>query len=146
MARIERSIVINTPWQEVDAIALDGKRNGEWYSGVQNSEADATYPEVGGVCTMHYKAGPTGFDIRMEVMEYVPGDYILYHIDGGVLHGTSRWSHTEADGGTRVTCVLEYDATGGGLGAIADKLVLERMNTNQLEESLENLKQVVENS
>jgi uncharacterized membrane protein len=146
VARIERSIVINTPWEKVDAIALDGSRNGEWYSGVQSSEADATYPNVGGICTMHYKAGPTSFDIRMEVLEYVPGDYILYHIDGGVLHGTSRWSHRDEGNGTQVTCVLEYDATGGGLGAIADKLVLERMNTHQLEESLENLKQAVEAS
>jgi hypothetical protein len=29
---------------------------------------------------------------------------------------------------------------GGGLGKIADKLVVERMNTSNLEKSLENLK------
>jgi hypothetical protein len=40
---------------------------------------------------------------------------------------------------------MDYEASGGGLGAIADKLVLERMNSSQLEESLKNLKQLAEN-
>jgi uncharacterized membrane protein len=144
MARIERSVSIDAPWELVDAVALDGARNHEWYSGVESSVADASYPQVGGVCTMHYKAGPTSFNIIQEVLEYAPGDYILFRLDGGVLHGTSRWSHIPEGSATRVTCVLEYEASGGGLGAIADKLVLERMNTHQLEESLENLKRLVE--
>jgi hypothetical protein len=144
MAKIERSIVIHSDWQAVDAIALDGARNGEWYAGVESSSADDTYPQVGGVCTMVYRAGPTTFNLRQTVREYVPGDYILFDIEGGVIKGTSRWSHTPEANGTRVTCLLEYEASGGGLGAIADKLVLERMNTSQLEESLRNLKQLAE--
>jgi len=144
MAKIERSIVINANWEAVDEIALDGSRNSEWYAGVESSSADATYPQVGGVCTMVYKAGPATFDLKQKVLEYVPGDYILFEIEGGVLKGTSRWSHTAEGNGTRVTCTLDYEASGGGLGAIADRLVLERMNTSQLEESLQNLKALVE--
>ncbi len=146
MTRIERSAVMNTNWQAVDNIALDGSRNGEWYAGVESSSADSLYPQVGGVCTMVYRAGPTTFNIRQKVLEYVPGDYILFELEGGVLKGTSRWSHTPEPNGTRVTAIMDYEASGGGLGAIADKLVLERLNTSQLEESLKNLKQVVEGS
>jgi hypothetical protein len=35
---------------------------------------------------------------------------------------------------------------GGGLGKIADKFVVERMNISNLEKSLENLKTLVEGS
>lgn len=146
MTRIERSVVMNTNWQAVDDIALDGARNGEWYAGVESSSADNVYPQVGGVCTMVYRAGPTTFNIRQKVLEYVPGNYILFELEGGVLKGTSRWSHTPEPGGTRVTAVMNYEASGGGLGAIADRLVLERLNTSQLEESLKNLKRLVEGS
>jgi Polyketide cyclase / dehydrase and lipid transport len=144
MAKIERSILIQSNWQAVDAVALDGARNGEWYSGVEQSSADDMYPQVGGVCTMIYRAGPTTFNLKQKVLEYVPGDYILFEIEGGVLRGTSCWGHTPEGDGTRVTCLMEYEASGGGLGAIADKLVLERLNTSQLEESLRNLKTLVE--
>ena len=144
MAKIERSILIHANWQAVDAVALDGTRYGEWYAGVERSTADNIYPQVGGVCNMVYKAGPTTFNLKQTVLEYVPGSYILFELQGGVINGTSRWTHTPQSDGTEVTCILEYEASGGGLGAIADRLVLERMNTSQLEESLSNLKQVVE--
>jgi hypothetical protein len=146
MARIEHSIIINTDWQAVDAIALDGSRNDEWYAGVERSSADETYPHVGGVCIMVYRAGPTTFNLTQTVREYVPGDYILFDLQGGVIKGTSRWGHSPQSDGTQVTCVLDYEASGGGLGAIADRLVLERMNSHQLEESLSNLKTLVENA
>lgn len=146
MAKIERSVVIDTNWQAVDAVALDGERNGEWYAGVESSSADTTYPQVGGVCTMVYRAGPTTFNLTQKVLEYAPGDYILFALEGGVLKGTSRWSHTPEGNSTQVTCALDYETSGGGLGAIADRLVLERMNTSQLEESLQNLKKLVESA
>lgn len=144
MAKIERSIVINTDWQHVDAVALNGHRISEWFSGVENSEPDAAYPQVGGKVKLLYKAGPMSFDLIQTVLEYVPGSYILFKIEGGMIKGTSRWSHSPQSNGTRLTKVLDYETQGGGLGAIADKLLLERMNTDQMEKSLANLKGLVE--
>jgi hypothetical protein len=144
MARIERSIVINRAWNAVDAIALDGKRIPEWFSGVESSQPEGGYPSVGGSVKLAYKAGPMSFPLTQTVLEYVPGEYILFKIDSPMVKGTSKWSHTAQAGGTKLTNVLEYETMGGGLGAIADKLLLERMNTDQMEKSLENLKKMVE--
>lgn len=144
MARIERSIVIERTWQEVDAVALDGARTPEWYAGVESASADSVYPQVGGSVKMVYKAAMTTFTLTQTTREYAPGSFILFDIEGGVIRGTSRWSHAPVGDGTRLTCVLDYETLGGGLGAIADKLLLERMNTEQLEKSLSNLKALVE--
>lgn len=144
MAKIERSIVINTSWQNVDAVALDGNRIPEWFSGVEKSEPDSIYPQIGGKVKLLYKAGPMSFDLTQTVLEYVPGSYILFRIEGGVIKGTSRWSHSPEGNGTRLTNILDYETQGGGLGAIADKILLERMNTDQMEKSLARLKQLVE--
>lgn len=144
MAKIERSIVINRPWNAVDAIALDGNRIPEWFAGVEQSQAEGGYPDVGGVVKLAYKAGPMSFTLTQTVLEYVPGDYILFRIDSPMVKGTSKWSHSPQAGGTKLTNVLEYETVGGGLGAIADRLVLERMNTDQMEKSLDNLKKMVE--
>jgi uncharacterized membrane protein len=144
MAKIERSIVINTSWQNVDAVALDGNRIPEWFSGVEKSEPDSIYPQIGGKVKLLYKAGPMSFDLTQTVLEYVPGSYILFRIEGGVIKGTSRWSHSPEGNGTRLANILDYETQGGGLGAIADKILLERMNTDQMEKSLARLKQLVE--
>ncbi len=144
MAKIERSIDIQADWTQVDAVALDGQRLSEWYAGVESSQGDSTFPEVGGKAKMAYKAAGMNFDLVFTVLEYVPGDYILLQLEGGILKGTSRWTHQSIPNGTRLTNVLDYETQGGGLGAIADRPLLERMNTSQMEKSLERLKALVE--
>lgn len=143
MAKIERSLDINVSWDQVDAVALDGNRLPAWYVGVETSESDGVFPKVGGVVKMRYKAAGITFDMTHQVLEYVPGDYILIKVDGAMIHGTMRWTHTARAGGTTLTGFFDYETEGGGLGAIADKLILERMNAENLEKSLKNLKAAV---
>jgi hypothetical protein len=144
MARIERSIDINASWETVDAVALNATRTPEWFVGVESAQSDGVYPKVGGAMQLRYKAAGMTFDMTQKTLEYQPGSYILYKIDGAMIHGTQRWSHTPQGSGTRLTALFEYETEGGGLGAIADKLVLERMNTENLEKSLKNLKALAE--
>jgi uncharacterized membrane protein len=143
MARVERSIFINAPIEDIDAIALDGSRLPEWYEGVEETRPDATYPEVGGELVLVYKAAGLSFNITLTVLELVRGEHITYRMEG-MMTGTQHWTHTPEDGGTRTAAVIEYEMPGGGLGKLADKLVVERMNASNLEKSLENLKALVE--
>jgi ligand-binding SRPBCC domain-containing protein len=71
------------------------------------------------------------------------GHHIAYQMSG-MMVGTQEWSYTPEGGQTRLTALVEYEMPGGALGKIADKLVVERMNTRNLEKSLENLKALVE--
>lgn len=143
MAKVERSILINAPTDAIDEIALDAARLPDWYAGVEEANPDDTYPEVGGTVSLVYKSSGVTFHITLTVLELVRGDYILYEL-GGMMTGTQHWSHTPEGRATRTTAVINYEMPGGALGKIADKLVVERMNNKNLEESLVNLKALVE--
>ena len=143
MARVERSIFINAPIEDIDAIALDGSRLPEWYEGVEEAHPDDTYPEVGGRLVLVYKAAGLTFNITLTVLDLVWSEYTTYRMEG-MMTGTQHWTHTPEEGGTRTATVIDYEVPGGGLGKLADKLIVERMNASNLEKSLANLKALVE--
>ncbi len=143
MATVERSILINALTDTIDAVALDGSRLSEWYVGVEQATPDDLYPEVGGRVSLVYKAAAVTFNLTLTVQELARGHHISYQMSG-MMVGTQEWSHMPEGGQTRLTARVEYDMPGGALGKIADKLVVERMNARNLEESLENLKALVE--
>ncbi|GAB4477046.1 MAG: hypothetical protein Kow00124_19800 [Anaerolineae bacterium] len=143
MAALERSIFINGTTDEIDAITLDPWRLPEWYEGVEHVEPDGVYPEPGGVVNMTYRAAGIAFTIKMTCLELVRGEYALYQMEG-MMSGTNRWIHTPEGNGTWLTAQFEYELPGGGLGKAFDRLVVERMNAENLEKSLARLKELVE--
>ncbi len=145
MTTLERSIIINAPQDKVDAIALDATRMPEWYVGLEKAEPDGTYPEVGGVISTVYKAVGLSFNIKMISKEFARGEKITLEMEG-MITGTSAWVYSPAPDGVQVNCTFTYEMPGGGLGQIANKLVVEKMNADNLEKSLTNLKAVVEGS
>ena len=136
MAKVERSILINASPEALDAITMDGKRLTEWYSGIQKAEPDDTYPEPGGKIVLTYKSAGITFDLTQTVLERVPGQRAKYQMEG-MITGTNQWVYAPEGGGTQVTATFEYEMPGGALGKVADKLVVEKMNTENLEKSLE---------
>lgn len=145
MTTLERSIVINATTDEVDAVTLDGNRFPEWYAGIQEARPDDTYPEPGGQVELLYKAAGVSFNLALTSLRIIRGEVLLLRMDG-MISGKSRWRYAPEGEGTRVTCTFEYEIPGGGAGKALDKLVIERINTKNLEESLSNLKAVVEGS
>jgi hypothetical protein len=143
MATVERSILIDAATDAIDAIALDGNRLSEWYVGVEQATPDDLYPEAGGRVSLVYKAAAVTFNLTLTVQELIRGNYVSYRMSG-MMVGTQEWHHASEGGKTRLTARVEYEMPGGALGKIADKLVVERMNAHNLEESLKNLKALVE--
>lgn len=143
MTTVERSVVINATPEEIEAITLDAVRMPEWYVGIEQAIPDSTWPEPGSMVEMVYKAAGIKFDMTMTVIEAVPGEYLSYQMEG-MITGTTTWTSTPEGGGTRLSATFDYEMPGGGVGKIVDKLVVERMNTEQLEKSLHNLRALVE--
>lgn len=143
MAKIEKSIVINASTDEIDQYAINPTTYPQWFAGVDAADPDGTYPEVGGVVAIKYKSAGLTFDMTMESLSIEHGDHLTIKMDG-MIAGTQSWQYSPANNGTLVSCTFEYEMAGGGLGQIADKLVVERMNTQNLEKSLASLKQIVE--
>ena len=145
MTTLERSIVINGSRADIDAVTLNGNRLSEWYAGIQESKADQKYPEVGGVVDTVYKAAGISFKVKITSVEFNRGEGIGLQMDG-MITGTNRWIYSDVEGGTEVTARLDYEMPGGGIGKVVNKLIVEKMNAENLEKSLTNLKNLVESS
>ncbi len=145
MAKVEKSIVINAPWQKVDSVANDGTRMPEWFAGIESSNADSTYPQVGGVTEHVYKAAGMSFNLTATSIDYQQGSHLTLKMDGMII-GTQYWTIEPQDDATRLSVVFDYEVPGGGLGKMLDKLVIERTNSANLEKSLINLKDLIESS
>jgi carbon monoxide dehydrogenase subunit G len=143
MTTVERDIFINASIDEIDAIALDGYRLPEWFAGVEKAEPDDIYPEVGGQVRLVYKAAGLKFNITMTTEELERGYYAIFRLEG-MMTGTHRWEHTPEDDGTRTRVRFDYETSGGVFGQVVDQLIVQRMNTRNLETSLENLKALAE--
>lgn len=143
MAHIVREIVINAAPEAVLNYAGNAQTLAEWYEGVVEVNAEYDSPEVGRTFTQTYVAAGKRMDMSMEVTEYEPGRLLVLAMDG-MVKGTFRWDYVAEGGGTRVTATSDYEMIGGIFGQIADKLIVEKMNTTQLEKSLENLKAKME--
>jgi hypothetical protein len=145
MTTLERSIIIKGSRAEIDAVTLDGNRLSEWYAGIQESKADQRYPEVGGGVDTVYKAAGISFKVKITSVEFKRGEGISLQMDG-MITGTNRWIYNDVEGGTQVTARLDYEMPGGGIGKAVNKLIVEKMNADNLEKSLNNLKKIVEGS
>jgi hypothetical protein len=143
MAKVERSILINASPETLDAITSDGKRLPEWYAGIEKAEPDGTFPEVGGKMVNTYKSAGITFEITQTVLERVPGKSAKYKMEG-MITGVNEWVFEPEGDGIRVTAIFDYEMPGGALGKVADKLVVEKMNVENLEKSLEGLKKLAE--
>ncbi len=143
MATMSRSIVINAPASTVLAITEDFDRLPEWYAGIEEVRTDGVFPEVGGKADMVYKAAGVTFTIQQIVTKYEPGKRSEYELKGMISGTYAETMESEGDT-TRYILDFDYEIPGGGFGKIVDKLVIERMNASQLEQSLENLKSLAE--
>jgi uncharacterized membrane protein len=143
MAKVERSILINASPEALDAITADGTRLIEWFAGVEKAEPDATFPQAGGKLVTTYKSAGITFELTQTVLEWEAGKGAKYEMEG-MITGTNEWIYTPEGGGIRVDVTFDYEMPGGALGKVADKLVVEKMNTENLEKSLENLKKLAE--
>ena len=143
MAKVERSILIHAPGEKIDEITSDGSRLPEWYAGVEHAEPDEVFPNSGGKLVTTYKSGGAKFELTQTVTERVEGESATYQMEG-MITGTNKWVFSPQGDGILVTATFEYEMAGGVLGKVADKLVVEKMNTENLEKSLENLKKLAE--
>ncbi|HEX2905932.1 MAG TPA: SRPBCC family protein [Phototrophicaceae bacterium] len=143
MTVLERSVLINASPATIDAFAADIARWPEWYPGVEQIEGDGTFPKLGGSAKVVYQALGQHLNITFTSVEYNYEHSLAYKMDG-MITGTVRFTLTPEGSGTRVTGRFEYELPGGGLGKIFDRLVVERLNAENMEKSLANMKAKIE--
>lgn len=137
MAKVEGSVHINVPPEQVLEAVLDIPRLPEVIPSlekvwdIQGHGAGCTYQ-------WQYKMSGVGFEGNAEITHATPEQLTLNTVGG--IPSTWVYEFTPAAGGTDLKLSVEYTVPGSMLGALADKLVVERQNQKEVNQSLANLK------
>jgi hypothetical protein len=143
MAKVERSILIKATPEEIDAVHNDIDRLTEWYAGIEQAIPDGPYPRPGSKVRLIYKVAGLTFETTNTCLEFEYPRIGRYKMEG-MITGSYEEILEPDEGGTRFIMRFDYQMPGGGVGKIVDRLVVEKMNIKNLEESLKNLKALVE--
>lgn len=137
MAKVEGTVHINVPPEQVletvtNILALpEVIPSLEKVWDIQGHGAGCTYQ-------WQYKMSGVSFEGGAEITEATP-ERLTLKTSGGI---PSTWVYdfTPAAEGTDLKLSVEYTVPGSVLGALADKLVVERQNQKEVNESLANFK------
>jgi uncharacterized membrane protein len=143
MTKVTRSVLIDASVDDVLAITDNPNRMTDWYVGLEDIKPDETFPDVGGKAEFVYKAAGITFSLEQIVVSREQGKCSEYELRGMITGNLVESLDSEGEA-TRYTLDFDYQMPGGGVGKVVDRLLVERMNTSQLEESLEKLKLLVE--
>jgi len=140
MRRIEASVEIDAPLEEVFAFASDWRRWDDWWEGVSGFRPTTEITRGNGA-RYAYKAWIAGmtFDLETEIHDFLENAGWRGIAAKGPPHRT-QWVFETKGGGTRLTYILEYELPWPVLGSILDFLLMRPGWKRMLNRSLGNLK------
>ncbi|MCV7090380.1 SRPBCC family protein [Mycobacterium interjectum] len=142
--RVERRCLINADRDAVWKIVGDPDRYPSFMTSLERWEPSNDQPAgVGARYTVHWKIGSVPVGGLIEVVEFDEGrDLAWVGITGVSLRGRIRLR--DATGGrTKVTFRLSYQAPGGLIGYLADRVAVRQVGRN-LSETLKCLRRLAE--
>ncbi len=137
MAHVEGSITMGVSPEVIQTALEDVAHAPEWTPSlvkvwdIQGKGAGCTYQWT-------FKLGPTTFDGRTEITESTPERFVMSTTGG--IPSTWTWMMTPIEDGTELKVTIDYTVPGSALGALADKLVVEKQNKKEMTEALAALK------
>ena len=143
MIKVELSVVINRPIEEVFAFTTDLEKMTEWVGELQESKNISAGPVgVGTTFTNVVKIVGRRLELNHEVTEYEPNRKLRFKsTSGGPISSDVGFTFESVEGGTRVAFV--GGGEGSGLFKIAEPL-LGRTLKRQWETNVANLKDLLE--
>ena len=143
--RVDRTTAIDAPREEVWERVADPCAYRSFMAGLTRVErkADETERGLGARYSVHMRVGSADVGGLVEIVEFdEPADLAWTSVTG--IDQRLRWRLREADDGrTLVTLRLAYDAPGGLLGTISER-VAKPMVARNLEQTLHNLRLEIE--
>jgi uncharacterized membrane protein len=144
MAHIKKDILIHAPVQQVFDMVYDFESIPQWMVGMEKVyNISPGERGEGSAFEWVYNMAGVKFNGASRIVSLDPPRKAVITSTGGI-DSTWTWTYAAEGEGTRLTCEMEYTVPGAGLGKIADKLVVERTNTKNLEKSLANIKALAE--
>jgi uncharacterized protein YndB with AHSA1/START domain len=145
MPRVEKSIVINMPPEEVfEFISGKPERMPDWWPPLVEQERVTPPPtQIGSVSRYVYKMVTT-FKGEHVVEAMTPNEHLRIKTTSGIDSMFDFSFAPEGESATHLTVVVEYTTPGGVFGKIAEKAGIERKNEQDWETGLQNLKALLE--
>jgi len=142
MIKIEHSVVINRPIEEIFAFMDNPKNDPKWQSGVLESEQTSEGPAgVGATFREVRKFMGRRFESTLELTKHEPNKNIAWKTTSGPIPFELTATFESVEGGTKIAIVGEVEP--GGFFKLAESVV-ERMLTRQVEADFGNLKDLLE--
>ena len=142
MLKIESSIVINRPVEEVFAVVSNLENNPRWSSAFLEVQKTSEGPiGVGTTWRATQKALGQRLESEVEVTEYEPNRKFAQVSKSGPIPAKIWGNYEPVEGGTRVSIVLEAEV--GGFFKLAEPLV-KSMLKRSIEADFANLKDLME--
>ena len=144
MPTIFKSVDIDAPPERVFALVGDATKQSEWAIFIKDAEllsGDGKSP--GSTYRWSFKVGPRSQPLEVVVAAYNENEALVRRVSGE-LQMEDRLLLAPVDGGTRVEWTIYYKPPFGPLGALLDLIFINRVFQNDVETSLERLKQQIE--
>ena len=140
MAKIVRSVNISAPVEKVFEYMDDPSNMLEiWPSLLEVTDVQQTPEGVGSSNRWVYKLAGIRLKGKTEVVEYIVNERIVTKASGGGTKATYTYTFESADGGTKLTCEVEYTIPIPVLGKLAEAFVV-KLNENEADVFMANLK------
>jgi uncharacterized membrane protein len=137
MAKVEGTVHINVPPEQVLEAVLDVSGFPEVIPSLEKVW-DIQGHGVGCTYQWQYRMSGVSFEGGAEITEASPQRMVVK--TSGGIPSTWVYEFSPAAGGTDLKLSVDYTVPGAALGAIADKLIVERQNQKEVNESLTNIK------
>jgi uncharacterized membrane protein len=142
MAKVEASVVINRPVEEVFAFMSDVKNWLKWQSGMLEAEQSSEGPAgVGTTCRGVNQFLGQRMEWTSEITAYELNEKIEQRIKSGPMLIEQIVEFEPVEGGTKLT--LGGEGETGGLFKLAEPMVNRRMQ-KEMEGNISNLKDILE--
>lgn len=141
MAKVKKSIIINSPVEKVFNYISDPMSQLEWLPSMMEVK-NVNGSEVGQKYHWKYRMAGVPLEGETTVIEYIPNKRIMTKSKGGA-NSTWIFDFETQDGGTKVDLEIEYSIPVPVIGKLAEKIVLRR-NEREGDLAMANIKDKME--
>ena len=141
MAKVERSIAINSPVEKVFEYISTPINQIDWMPSMVNVK-DVSGSGLGQSHRWVYKMAGVSLEGESTITEYIPNERVVTLSKGGVK-STFIFDLEAHNGGTMLKLVIEYTIPIPVLGKIGEKIVLKR-NEREADLAMTNIKEILE--
>lgn len=141
MIKINASVVIHRPVEDVFAYANDISHWAEWNPGLTEVSAPEGPIQAGARIREVFRFLGRRIESSFEVVDYEPNRRVTYRTVAGPIPMAGTQTYEPVDGGTKLTISGEGEA--GGFFKLAERVVAQ-MTRRQFQTGLDNLKDLLE--